>query len=206
MIHDATGKFSSRWVFPDRRSLAVVIRNWLHSLGIGGVRRCSAHARRSRAPYRGIRCQNQCYMGCLAPPVTRVIELRMAIPRGLTDASRALLTVALEDLVAGGADLGTMFLQTRQDGEIALVDHGTAELLHVAGAGLLFLRRSAALLLGEGSGRSRDRQQGECEEKFTHRIPSFRQQEILFLDLRRNRLVWMAGAPRNAATNEGQTW
>ena len=36
------------------------------------------------------------------------------------------------------------------------------------------------LLLGEGSGRNRDRQQGECEEKFTHRIPSFRQQEILF--------------------------
>src|SRR6266850_2458135 len=103
---------------------------------------------------------------------------------------RGLLAVALEDLVAGGADLGTMFLQTRQDGEIALVDHRTAELLHIAGTGLLFLRRSAALLLGEGSGRSRDRQQGECEEKFAHRIPSFRQQEILFLDLRRNGFVW----------------
>src|SRR4029079_9386956 len=25
MIHDATGKFSSRWVFPDRSSLALVI-------------------------------------------------------------------------------------------------------------------------------------------------------------------------------------
>src|SRR4029450_11342872 len=89
MIHDATGKFSSRWVFPDRRSLALVIRNWLHSLGIGGIRRCSAHAKRSRAPYRGIRRQNQCYMGCLAPPVTRVIEPKMAFPRRLTDASAA---------------------------------------------------------------------------------------------------------------------
>src|SRR6266850_5691190 len=89
IIHDATGKFSSRWVFPDRRSLALVIRNWLHSLGIGGVRRCSAHARRSRAPYRGIRRQNQCYMGCLTPPVTRVIEPKTAFPRGLTDANAA---------------------------------------------------------------------------------------------------------------------
>src|SRR3954462_5219590 len=26
MIHDATGKFSSRWVFPDRSSLALVIK------------------------------------------------------------------------------------------------------------------------------------------------------------------------------------
>src|SRR5258707_8496238 len=89
MIHDATGKFSSRWVFPDRRSLALVIRNWLHSLGIGGARRCSAHARRSRAPYRGIRCQNQCYMGCLAPPVTRVIEPKVALSARLTDAGPA---------------------------------------------------------------------------------------------------------------------
>ena len=113
---------------------------------------------------------------------------------------RGLLAVALEDLVAGGADLGTMFLQTRQDGEIALIEYRTAELLRVAGTGLLFFRRSA-LLLGEGVRRNRERQQGECEEKFTHRIPSFRQQEILFLDLRRNGFVWMAGAPRNAATN-----
>src|SRR5580692_1707838 len=29
MIHDATGKFSSRCVLPDRNSLAVVISNWL---------------------------------------------------------------------------------------------------------------------------------------------------------------------------------
>jgi hypothetical protein len=30
MIHDATGKFSSRWVLPDRSSLAVVIKDWHH--------------------------------------------------------------------------------------------------------------------------------------------------------------------------------
>jgi hypothetical protein len=32
MIHDATGKFSSRCVLPDRSLLALVIKNWLHSL------------------------------------------------------------------------------------------------------------------------------------------------------------------------------
>src|SRR5437763_1422588 len=34
MIQDATGKFSSRWVLPDRRSLAVVIQNRLHLLNM----------------------------------------------------------------------------------------------------------------------------------------------------------------------------
>jgi hypothetical protein len=34
MIHDATGKFSSRSLFPDRRSLALVINNWLHHQGL----------------------------------------------------------------------------------------------------------------------------------------------------------------------------
>jgi len=89
--------------------------------------------------------------------VTRVIEPKTAFPRGLTDASRGLLPVVLQNLVAGGADLGTMFLEAGQDGEIALIDDRTAELLDVTGAGLLLLRRSAALLLlGEGSGRSRE--------------------------------------------------
>ena len=43
-----------------------------------------------------------------------------------------------------------MFLQAGQDGEIALIDHRTAEALHVTGASLLLFRCSAALLLGEG--------------------------------------------------------
>src|SRR5258705_9988756 len=85
---------------------------------------------------------------------------------GLTDESGVLLAVVLEDLVAGCTYLGSMFLEARQNGEVALVDHRAAVLLDVAGTGLLLLRRSAALLLlGEGFRRSRDRQQGECEEK-----------------------------------------
>ena len=32
MIHDATGKFSSRYVLPDRSSLALIMKSWLHSL------------------------------------------------------------------------------------------------------------------------------------------------------------------------------
>src|SRR4051812_45192016 len=122
---------------------------------------------------------------------------------------RGLLPVVLQNLVAGGTDLGTMLLEAGQDGEIALVDHRTAELLHVTVTGLLLLRRPAArLLLGEGLGRNRDRQQGDCEEKFTHRIPSFRRQEICSRFARRhcrNGFVWME-APRNAATSRGQAW
>src|SRR5215218_3615266 len=78
----------------------------------------------------------------------------------LTDVSRGLLPVVLQNLVAGRTDLGTMLLEAGQDGEIALVDHRTAELLHVTVTGLLLLRRSAARLLRllcEGSGRSRER-------------------------------------------------
>src|SRR4051812_4209824 len=69
-----------------------------------------------------------------------------------------LLAVVLQNLVAGLADLGAVFLETRQDGEVALIDHRAAELLHVAVTGLLLFRRSAACrLLGEGSRRNRDR-------------------------------------------------
>src|SRR6202012_1730422 len=55
--------------------------------------------------------------------------------------------------------------------EIALIEHRTAELLHVAGAGRLFLSR-ATLLLSEGPGRESKRKQGESQEIFTHRVPS----------------------------------
>ena len=63
-----------------------------------------------------------------------------------------------------------------EDREVALIDHGPAVFLNVAGARLLFVRRAAALLLGDGIGRNRYRQQGESQERqgeFTHRIPSF---------------------------------
>src|SRR5262245_30152262 len=112
------------------------------------------------------------------PPVTRVIAPKRRSPRGLTDAGRALLAVVLENLVAGRADLGAIFLEARQDGEVALVDDRTAVLLDVAGTSLLLVRCSAPLLLRECClRRDRDRQQGESQERFTHRIPSFRQQE-----------------------------
>ena len=96
-----------------------------------------------------------------------------------TDPGRALLTVVLENLVAGRADLGAIFLEARQDSEVALVDDRTAVLLDVAGTGLLLVRRSAPLRECRRR-RDRDRQQGESQERFTHRIPSFRQQETLF--------------------------
>src|SRR5258705_9505222 len=67
MIQDATGKFSSRCVLPDRSSLAVVIKNWLHWSGHGDFASLlSAHADRPQTPYRGIRYQNQCFLRLLA--------------------------------------------------------------------------------------------------------------------------------------------
>jgi hypothetical protein len=48
MIHDATGKFSSRWVFPDRSSLALVIKKLATFVWFGGTHRRLAHAFVSR--------------------------------------------------------------------------------------------------------------------------------------------------------------
>jgi enamine deaminase RidA (YjgF/YER057c/UK114 family) len=46
MIHDATGKFSSRCPLPDRNSLAVVISNWLlHLSGQVGLNAAILRAR-----------------------------------------------------------------------------------------------------------------------------------------------------------------
>jgi hypothetical protein len=87
------------------------------------------------------------------------------------------LAVAFQHLIAGHGDLGAILLQAGEDGEVALIDHRAAVALHVTGAGLLFLRRATALLLGKGIRRNRYRQQGESQDKFTHRIPSFRQQK-----------------------------
>jgi hypothetical protein len=65
MIHDATGKFSSRWVFPDRSWFAVGIgigyadldRNWVsRQFPNAGQAGLLAH------PYRGNRELNQCYL------------------------------------------------------------------------------------------------------------------------------------------------
>jgi hypothetical protein len=116
--------------------------------------------------------------------------------------------VALQHLIAGGADPGTVLLQAGENGEIALIDYGTTVALHVAGAGLLFIGRPAArLLLGEGIRRKRGRQQEKSQESFTHRIPSFSTGHNPVPEVR----FGMAGegllgfkTPRSAATNGGQ--
>src|ERR1700738_4357563 len=88
-----------------------------------------------------------------------------------------LLAVVFQHLIAGRGQLGTILLQASQNGEIALIDHRAAETLHVARARLLLVRRAAALL-GDGTGGNRDRQQGEWQEKFMHRVPSFSRQRF----------------------------
>src|SRR5262245_12883313 len=92
----------------------------------------------------------------------------------------SLLVVGLQDLIASLRDLGPVLLQAGQNREIALIDDRTAELLHVARAGLLLFGRAASLLglLGERRGRKRCRQQGESEEIFTHGSPSFWRQNL----------------------------
>jgi hypothetical protein len=124
----------------------------------------------------------------------------------VNDGQPGLLPVVLQNLIAGRRDLGAILLEAGQNGEIALVDYRTAEALHVTGTGLLFVRGAAALL-GEGIRRNRDRQQGECQEKFTHRIPSFSAAtnpvpELRFGSAGADFLGWQA--PRSAATNKGQ--
>src|SRR5205085_5808534 len=72
MIHDATGKFSSRCPLPDRNSLALVIKNrlLLSRLQISHNDACYAHATGVADPYRRIRRQNQCYLVFAAGPGT----------------------------------------------------------------------------------------------------------------------------------------
>jgi hypothetical protein len=85
-----------------------------------------------------------------------------------------LLPVVLQHLIAGRADLGTKLLKAGQNREVALIHHSAAVALNIAGTRLLFLRRAAAiLLLGDGTGGNRYRQQEECEKKLVHRVPSF---------------------------------
>ena len=63
-----------------------------------------------------------------------------------------LLPVAFQHLIAGSSQFGTMLLKTRQNGEIALIDHRTAVALNVARTRRLLLRCAAARLLGESRG------------------------------------------------------
>jgi hypothetical protein len=68
-----------------------------------------------------------------------------------------LLTVIGQDLIAGLGELGTNLLQAVQNDEVGIVHHRAAKFLNVVSAGLLLLRRSAALLL-LGDGPTGDRQ------------------------------------------------
>jgi hypothetical protein len=89
-----------------------------------------------------------------------------------------LLPVAQQNLIARMGQFGTILLKAGQNGQVALVHDGAAKFLNIVRAGPLLLRRAAPLLLllllllSHGSGGSRQRQQSECKEKFTHRVPS----------------------------------
>jgi len=106
-------------------------------------------------------------------PQRRLSSRRRAFRGHDRDASAVLLPVIFQHLIARRGQLGAILLQASEDGEVALIDHGAAVALNVAGASLLLLRRAAALLLGNGAGGNRYRQQEEREGEFTHRIPSF---------------------------------
>src|SRR5882757_7857994 len=164
MIHDATGKFSSRWVLPDRSSLALVIKNWLHSLETV----VSHAARLTRMP-----SDREPHIGEYVAKTNAICDFSPAPCRSNQAvngpaAARIgcrLLAVVFQHLIAGRRQLRTILLQAGQNGEIALIDHRAAEALDVARARLLLLRRAAALLR-DGTGGNRDRQEGECQEKF----------------------------------------
>jgi hypothetical protein len=93
--------------------------------------------------------------------------------RRLRAASAALLPVVFQYLLAGLGQFGPILLKARQHREVALIDHRAAVALNVTRTGRLFFRRTAALLLGDGSAGNRQRQQDEWQEKFMHRVPSF---------------------------------
>src|ERR1700739_1951435 len=135
MIHDATGKFSSRCVLPDRNSLAVVIENWLHSLKTvvahGPV---LAHACRSRTPYRGIRYQNQCYMRFIAIPAASGTRWKTASPRRCRK-REVLLPVVFQHLIACHGNPRAILLEAGQNYEITLIYCRAAEALNIARAG-----------------------------------------------------------------------
>ncbi|BAC48265.1 bll3000 [Bradyrhizobium diazoefficiens USDA 110] len=122
-----------------------------------------------RPPYRGIRPQNQ---SCLSKAALRIRPEKGGPGAALVGQWPSLLVVVLQNLVAGLRDLGPVLLQAGQDGEIALIDDRTAELLHIARAGLLLGVRATPLLGKCRRGKGR-RQQGESDEKLTHCIPSF---------------------------------
>src|ERR1700686_3225042 len=154
MIQDATGKFSSRCVLPDRSSLALVIKNWPHSSGHGDFA-CSGNPRMpiGRRPHIGeYATKTNAIRDCWQTPTAAKSSRSQGLQRRLPDARAVLLPVVSQHLIAGPGQLGTILLKASQNREIALIDHRAAKALDVARASPLLLRRAAALLLGEGPG------------------------------------------------------
>jgi hypothetical protein len=157
---------------PDRNSLAVVIKNWLHSL-----KTVVAHGpvlprrRADREPHigeYGTKTNAICDLSQI--PASVRDEAITASPRRCRK-QEVLLPVSFQHPVAGCGNLGTILLEAGQNYEIALVYDWTAETLNIARAGFLLFR--CATLLGDGCGRNRQRQQDKCQERFMHRVPSF---------------------------------
>jgi len=94
-----------------------------------------------------MRRQNQCYPGSVANAAGPALTADSRTFRRKYRTQTRLLPVAFQHLIAGDADLGAILLQAGKDGEVALIDHGPAVSLNVAGARLLLFRRTAALLL-----------------------------------------------------------
>src|SRR6266480_4765113 len=137
MIHDATGKFSSRRVLPDRSSLALVINYWLHWSGQGqfhapGVPR----TRMDREPHIGEYDTKTNAICDLAHFRLSEVSHIAGPPRRRSDAGAVLLIVVLQHLGACRAQLGTILLKARQDGEVTLIDHRAAVTLDIAVARL----------------------------------------------------------------------
>jgi len=75
-----------------------------------------------------------------------------------------LLPVIHQNLIAGRGELGAVLLQAGQNGQVTLVHDGSTIFLNIVGAGLLFLRRAASLLLWLGNGPGGQRQQREYQD------------------------------------------
>src|SRR5690349_5535652 len=198
MIHEATGKFSSRCVLPDRSSLALLIalhRHWF----------CARGAR--NAPYRGICRQNQCFRRARAMWPVPFRRLKKVVSAASAGTNRRLLAVGLQHLVAGRRNFRAVLLQTGEDCEIALVDDAAAVALDVAVTGGLLFRRAGAPLNGPllGEGRGCGRQQSEGQNKLAHVILHFDGRKSAWAPVTRRwqaRIRWVAGAAyRSCATS-----
>src|ERR1700758_1247024 len=139
MIHDATGKFSSRWPSPDRHSLALVISLRLAMSGLLMHRTCR-HACGTYMPHIGETAGKT--------NAIRRHEQAPATPgkwavTGFDRYLGLLLPVVGQNLVAGLGQLGTVLLKAVQNDEVAVIHHRATVFLHVVGTGLLLLGRSA---------------------------------------------------------------